>query len=228
LIKLTLDAKLETPVEVTFDAEGYREEKVTLDLGNTAETTLQLVPAGSHVFVSKRSGKYDVYKIDADGKNEQKVLAGSGTERDDLVLVQHPTKAYAALVSTRENVRNADGFLLSTLTFIDLSNNTPTKVAQSEKIQIIDWMDDRLVYVQIASGASASDPKRHRLMSYDPATDQSKELASSRSGIPSFMLRHGLTPMKNTVSIRFRPMAPASKPSWQMRSGMFSAPITIN
>lgn len=178
-IKLTIDPRDdEQTAEVTFGADDYRVENISLDLNATEEIKLELVPDKSHLFVSKRSGRYDVYKIDADGKNEEKVLAGSGVERDDLVLVTHPTKDFAALVSTRENVRN-DGFLLSTLTFIDIAAKTPTKIAQSERVQIVDWIGDRLVYVQIASGASASDPQRHRLMSYDMASGSTKELAGS-------------------------------------------------
>jgi hypothetical protein len=181
VLKLTIDTsdaeKNELPV--TILAEGYRQEMVTLNLDNQGDTKLQLVPANKHVFISKRSGRYDVYKIDADGQNEERVLSGTGHERDDMVLVPHPTEKLAALVSTRDNARNADGFLLSTLTVIDLATNTPAKVAQSERIQIVNWSEKRLVFVQIAAGASASDPKRHRLMSYDTESGQTKELASA-------------------------------------------------
>ncbi len=179
-LKLTLEAdQAEKEVEVIIKAEGYRDEKVTLNLDSKTEIALQLVPGRQHVFVSKRSGKYDVYKIDADGKNESVLLAGTGSERSDLVLAPHPTKGIAALVSTRENVRNRDGFLLSTLTIINSTDNTASKIAQSERVQIVDWSGDRLVYVQIAAGASASDPNRHRLMSYSLETGESKELAAS-------------------------------------------------
>lgn len=179
-IKLTLDTKDEQQtIDVTIQARGYREEKIVLNLNNQQAVAVQLVPDKPHVFVSRRSGRYDVYRIDADGKNEQKVLSGSGSERDDLVLVPHPSKGYVALVSTRENVRNRDGFLLSTLTLIDLEDNTPSKLAQSERIQLIDWVGDRLVYVQIAAAASAESPQRHRLMSYDLETGKTKELAAA-------------------------------------------------
>lgn len=180
VLVLTLEDTAElTQAEVTLEADGYRKETLTINVASTETTDVQLVPGRSHVFISKRSGRYDVYKIDADGKNEEKVLAGSGIERDDLVLVRHASKDFAALVSTRENVRSSSGYLLSTLTLIDVADKSPTKVAQSERIQIIDWIGDRLVYVQIASGASASDPRRHRLMSYDLNSGQSKELASA-------------------------------------------------
>jgi hypothetical protein len=96
-----------------------------------------------------------------------------------MVLAPHPTDEIAALVSTRDGKRNADGFLLSTLTLIDLSTGDTKAVTQSERIQIIDWLGNRLVYVQITSGASAANPKRHRLMSYDYKSGDTKELAAS-------------------------------------------------
>lgn len=180
LIKLTIEDNGEaTTAEVLISLDGYRVETVNLDLNNKDVVKVAMVPAQQHVFVSKRSGRYDIYKIDADGNNETKILSGSGAERDDLVLVPHPTNGYVALVSTRENIRNSSGFLLSTLTLIDPLQNVPSKIAQSEQIQIIDWIKDRLVYVQITEGASAVNPDRQKLMSYDIASGKSTELAKA-------------------------------------------------
>jgi hypothetical protein len=177
---LTMD-KPPDAIEVTLQGKTYREEKLTIDADTKDETNVMLVPARKHAFVSKRSGKYDVYKTDIDGKNEQLVLAGSGSERDDIALVSHPTKEVAVLVSTREGKRNKDNYLLSNLTVINLEDNTAKSIALSERIQVLGWADGRLVYVAIASGASAADPKRQRLVSYDSETEGNKELASSNS-----------------------------------------------
>ncbi len=62
---------------------------------------------------------------------------------------------------------------------IDLNTNSPTLVTRSEKIQVIDWIGNRLLFVQEAAGASANDPNRQRLVSYDVTTNSQKELASS-------------------------------------------------
>lgn len=52
-----------------------------------------MAPSRKHVFISKRSGTYDVYKVDVDGKNEEKVLSGTGSERPDAIALSiHPTK----------------------------------------------------------------------------------------------------------------------------------------
>lgn len=180
VIKLTLDKPSDdTQLKVTFKQDGYRDETRSLDLNDKTNHTVKLVPAQKDLFVSKRSGKYDVYSIYVDGKDEQVVLAGTGTERDDMVLVPHPTEPVAAYVSTRGNEHNNQGYLLSKLTIINTDDNMTHDVVAAERIQLIDWSGDNLVYVQIASGESASSPKRYRLMSYNQKTTAVKELAAS-------------------------------------------------
>jgi len=177
-IKLTLDEPPEE-IEVTIQGEAYRAETFKISASAKDERPLQLVPSRKHVFISKRSGKFDVFKIDIDGKNEERILAGTGTERPDMVLIAHPKDDVVAMVSTREGKRNSDGYLMSTLTLIDLSDNSTKSLVTSERIQLVDWIGDRLVYVQVAAGTSAANPKRHRLMSYDHSENDNKELAAS-------------------------------------------------
>lgn len=167
-------------MEVNITAENYRNETIKLPTNKTETTDLQMVPSKKHVFVTKRSGKFDVYKIDVDGKNEERVLAGTGSERSEaMALSVHPTRDVAALVSSRENAQNKDGFNLSTLTLINLSDNQPLKAAQSERIQLIDWIGNKLVYVKIGEGESAASPNRHRLIAYDIDSKTERELAST-------------------------------------------------
>ncbi len=179
-IVLTIDpSEVKDNMSVVIKADTYRDQTVALDTTTKVEQPVAMVPARKEVFISNRSGKYDLYSIDIDGKNERLVLAGTGLERDDMVLVPHPTGEVAALVSTRVNVRNSDGFLLSTLTLVNVQDNSTFEVAQSERIQIVGWVGDRLVFVQIAAGASASDPSRYRLMSYNYKTADKLQLASA-------------------------------------------------
>jgi len=177
-IKLTMDEPPDQ-IEVTIKAKDYRDESRTISADIKTETSVSMVSDRKEVFVSKRSGKFDVFKVDIDGKNEQLVLAGSGIERDDMVLIPHPTEELFALVSTRGNKRNKDGYLLSDLTVVTLKDNVPKTIAQSERIQILGWQGDRVVYVQVVAGASAADPKRHRLMSYDYKKGDNRELAAA-------------------------------------------------
>lgn len=178
-IKLTIDQPDDTPRDVTISGENYRIEKFALNLDQKESLAIKLVPARKHVFISNRGGKFDVYKVDIDGQNEKLVLPGTGSEREDMVLVPHPSDEVAALVSTKDNKRNNDGFLLSTLTVMSLNDDTAKSVVTSERVQIIDWVGSKIVYVQIKEGASGDSPDRHKLVSYDYKSGEFKELASS-------------------------------------------------
>jgi hypothetical protein len=195
VIVLTLDTasqEEEATVEVTIQAAGYRDETIELAVSNKEAQRVEMVPVRKHAFVSKRSGTYDIYTVDIDGRNEKKLVEGSGLERDDIALVPYTKEPFAALVSTRERVTTASGYLLSTLYLVDLSDGKLTKVDQSEKIQIAGWTaEGRLVYVKIASGAGGADPKRHRIMSFNVRDfSDTKELATANA-FNSVMLASG-------------------------------------
>lgn len=178
-IVLTIDQPSEDAIEISIKSDGYRDEIISQSTDNKSTQKVLMVPARKHIFVSKRSGKYDVYKIDADGKNEQLILSGTGRERDDIALIPRPDKDMAVLVSSRDNIRNKDGYLLNTLTLIDLTGNETQTVSitKSENFQIIGWSGDQLVYVKIAEGASGLTPDRQRLITYNSSTGDSKEIA---------------------------------------------------
>ena len=179
-IVLTVPVSKEAEIDIAITADNYRTESLKVPVANKQSQEIKLVPSKKHAFISKRSGKYDVYKIDVDGKNEEKVLAGTGSEREDsMALVIHPTKDIAAFVSTRGTLKNQDGYQLSSLTLIDLKTNETTKIADSERVQVVGWVGDRIVYVKIAQGESAASTNRHKLLSYDTKEDQEKELAST-------------------------------------------------
>ncbi len=179
LIKLTIDKPDEKSLLVTLRGDTYRAEQLNIEPDNQSNHIVKFVPARKQVYVSKRSGKYDIYSVYIDGKNEKLILAGSGSEREDMVIVPHQVTDTVAYVSTRGNQHNSDGFLMSNLILINLNDNSTTNVAMSERIRIVDWSDDSLVYVMTAAGSSANDPKRYRLLSYNYKEGTSKELASS-------------------------------------------------
>lgn len=177
-VVLTLDGTGEENVKVKIVAEGYRTETLTATADQEV-MDVKMAAYKKHAFVSKRSGKFDIYKIDADGKNEELALAGTGAERDDMVLAPHPSQDVTALVSTRENMRDEKGYLLSTLTMLNLDTNKADNLGLAEKYQIVGWVDDRLVYVRIAPNADGEDPHRQKLMSYDYQSGDTNELAST-------------------------------------------------
>src|SRR5581483_4649063 len=74
---LTVDKAEDQQLQVTIKAKGYRDEVVMINADDKTDHLVKLVPACKEVFVSKRSGNYDLYTIDVDGKNEKLVLAGT-------------------------------------------------------------------------------------------------------------------------------------------------------
>jgi hypothetical protein len=178
-IKLTLEDTEEESFDVEIFKEDFRKETITVEVGSQEEFEVLLVPDRRHVFISNRSGTYDVYKIDIDGENEERVFAGTGSERQDMVLLPNPTNEFAALVSTRDNKRNSEGQLMSTLTIINIETGETLEVAESERLQIVDWVGDELVFLQLTSGADTDDPARHKLIGYNVRNVMPRELASS-------------------------------------------------
>lgn len=167
----------EASIDIELMAPNYRTETVKLEVGNKDVHQLSLVPGRKHAFVSKRSGQYDLYKIDVDGKNEKKVISGTGSESEDkTVILPSPDSNTIAFVSTRGDRHNGDGFALSGLMIINLDDNKSETIDYSERIQLIDFIGSRLIYVKIAEGESASSPDRNRLISYDVGTHEQKEL----------------------------------------------------
>lgn len=180
-VVLTIDQPGEDSIKITIKSKGNRDEVINQPTESKEVQPIAMVPARKHIFVSKRSGKYDVYKVDIDGKNEELVLSGTGREKDDITLVPNSDKDMTALVSSRDNIRNKDGYLLNTLTLIDATGDkiSTEPITKSEKVQVVGWSGDQLVYVKIAEGASGSTPDRHRLITYNTDTGQNKEIAKS-------------------------------------------------
>lgn len=170
----------QSQVEIEVVGASYRTEKITLEVGDKQTQNVSFVPSKKHAFVSKRTGKYDLYKVDIDGKNEEQVLAGTGTESEDKIAILPSSKNnLIAYVSNRADQRNADGFVLSSLTLVNLDDNSSQKIDFSERIQLVDFVGDNLVYVKIVEGESAASPSRHKLVAYNIGSESQKQLANA-------------------------------------------------
>lgn len=178
-IILTLDTTSDEPVDITIKADGYRQEKLTETAESTTDKEIKMVPAGEQAFISKRSGKYDLYKIYADGQGETLVLSGTGYERDDIVLAAQPSGNNVALVSTRDNQRGIDGNLMSTLNIINLGDNKLKKLDIADRIQVVGWIDNAVIYIVVSEQAPANGAKKQRLVSYNLDNDQKLDITSS-------------------------------------------------
>lgn len=178
-VTLTLERTDNVKLAVMVSAPDYRGERVELDAARATHEPLKLVPGQKAVYVSKQTGTYDVFTTDLDGKNTKRLLPGSGLETNNISLVVSPDNTQAALVSTRDNTRTPDGYLLYALTIINLEQGTSVTVDHAERIQLVGWNGPRLVYRTTVSGASAADSQRNRLISYNFATNARLQLATA-------------------------------------------------
>ena len=76
LTKLTVDKPSDQGFDATITKDGYRSETVHIDTASKETKQVKLVPARKSVYVSKKSGKYDVYSVYIDGQDEQVILPG--------------------------------------------------------------------------------------------------------------------------------------------------------
>lgn len=175
-IVLTLDKSDGSDVTALVSAPGYRNDQFTLKAEGTNEAIL--VSATKEVFVSKETGKYDLYTMDVDGKNKKIILAGTGLETGNIGLAVNADGDRAALVSTRDDKRAADGRLLNTLTLVNLATGEFVVLDRGEQIQLMEWVGNRIIYHMIANVATdAAD--RHRITSYDYKADGRAQLAAA-------------------------------------------------
>ncbi len=178
-IILTVDNKDALAVPVAIILSGYRTEQLSLAATPGAPTAVQLITGRQDVFISKQSGKYDLYKVDVDGKNKQVLLAGTGNENGNISLAVSPAGDEAALVSTRDNKHDSDGYLLTTLTLVNIASGNTATLDHAEQIQLVDWTDNRLLYDEASAGASAASSFRYHLISYDYSTASRIQLATA-------------------------------------------------
>ncbi|HEX7368180.1 MAG TPA: hypothetical protein VF261_00805 [Candidatus Saccharimonadales bacterium] len=164
-------------LSVQVSAQGYNTATVKVAVGNKATTTVQLVPSEREVYVSKQSGTYDVYESYVDGSGKKLLLEGTGLETaNELTLLSDATGNEAALISTRDNIRDSGGYLEEALTVINTNTGAATTIDHSDRIQPVSWIGEYLVYVEVRPGASAANPSRYQLMSYNYVTNERLEL----------------------------------------------------
>ncbi len=179
-VVLTLPVSSEPQdVVATVVHSGYRNQQATLKYLTKEVTPVSLVTTRKVVFVSKQSGTYDVYSSDIDGEHKKVILAGTGNEDANITLAVSTDGERAALVSTRDNQRDAAGFLLSTLTLINVMDSSTVTITHAEQIQLVDWVGSRLVFEQVSEETKTPLATRYAIISYDYATNTRLQLAAS-------------------------------------------------
>ncbi|MGH7195946.1 MAG: hypothetical protein ACREGA_04175 [Candidatus Saccharimonadales bacterium] len=189
-------------VTASISAKGYKTTQVAVKFdARNKLTPISLVPAGQDVFISNANGNYDVYKFDLDGHNQKLLLAGSGNENANITLSVSPDGQQAALVDTRDNMRDASGNLLQTLSVINVASGADLTIDHAQNIQLIDWLNGRLVYQ--ASDYSAKGTAS-RITSYNVAQNSRVQLDTA-SGFSAVFSDQG--------KIYYAPAGPVNSPS---------------
>lgn len=165
--------------DITVAKEGIRTDKVSLQEAQAGTVKRKLVPAAPAIFISKESGKYDVYKMYVDGKDKEVLLAGTGLETQSIVVLPKPDGQKVAVVSSRDDKRNKDGYLLTGLFVVDTETGDQVNIEYSEQVTLLGWRGDTLLYSQVVAGASAANPNRQKIIAYDFAANKRFQLASA-------------------------------------------------
>jgi hypothetical protein len=178
-VVLTLDNPESDTVEATITAKEYRTEKLSFAANTKSTFEMKMVPAKPVVYVTKQSGKYDVYKVDVDGKNKQLLLAGTGIERREISVATSPDGSQAVLVSSRNNKRDENRYLLDTVTLIDTKSGQSKTIDEAQNVRLVDWVGNQLVYVAAYAAPSAGYSQRHRLVTYNTEESARHVVAAS-------------------------------------------------
>lgn len=165
---------------VVLSKDGYRSDEIALQPDPKQVTNALLVVHKKTVYVSKQSGTYDVWKSDIDGKNAQVLLKGTGSETSNISVAMSPDGTRAAVVSTRDNKRNAEGLLLSSLLVVNIHDGEAMVVSRAAQVQLIDWIGTRLVFEQISPDAATSPASRYTVVSYDIHDATRVQLAAAK------------------------------------------------
>ena len=168
-------------IVATVSADMYLSKSVTIPANSEDAQLVQLVPSKKDIFLSNRSGKISVYNRYIDNTEESVLLPGTGNEQDSTQLLAHPSKDIAVLSSSRDGKRDSKGTILSALYLIDANSKQVEQISDSSSnnIRIVGWSGDSIVYV-LGNGATVDNPTdQQKLIVFNSATGQVKELAKS-------------------------------------------------
>lgn len=172
LTLMSVEKQLNTSVK----ASGYNPLTGEIDF-SSGSASAKLVPSGRDYFVSNATGTYDVDSANLDGSDRQLVLAGTGQENSNMSLAANPGGGLLALVSIRDNQRDASGYQMQALTIVNTKSKNTLTLDHADSFQLIGWLDGTtLVYVSVddCSGQTC-----YNLMSYNYTSSARKQLATT-------------------------------------------------
>lgn len=163
-------------IMVTFDG-SYLAKTIEVRLGKKESQTFSFVPAGTHYFISKRSGQSVVYSSNLDGSNVAEVVPASANETADIAFSVSSNGKYGLLASAREGKHSARGVVLQKLYVVDLGTKKLTSVDEAERFMFADWSGNTLVYTAITTDTTGA--PINRLASIDTAKTTPATLAQA-------------------------------------------------
>ena len=166
--QLVIEPTDDKKVSIKVEAANYSNESFNVDTEATEEH-----------FISQRDGKFGVYSMSLDGKNEKLLVKPTGNEEKEMRLSVDPSGKVMALVSTRAGERDKDGLLLQNLDIIDLKTAKLTTLATSERIDLLDWTSNKLIFMSQKPGADKNDKNKTVIRNYEIGNLEANEIASS-------------------------------------------------
>lgn len=177
---LTIPPLNDSEIEVVANYNGYHSQTISTSLTTQSDAVrVDMVLDDSHFFVSRRAGRYDIYKSNVDGGDQQLLIEGTGKERSDIRFSVSQSGRKAVLVAGREGKKNKDNFQLVGAYVVDLERGALQKFDESERVDLVGWIDNHILYIKVSSGLSGSSPERHKLMSYNVESGTSTQIATA-------------------------------------------------
>ena len=161
---------------VTVSDGGYLSRTIPFPANPSDIPTVQLIRDVSDFYVAKQNGRFNVYKAGLNGAGAKVILPGTGNETSTMSVVPNGAGSYVAVVSSRSTQRDKSGYLLDTLTVVDVAHNKQTAVASAQKIRVLGWQGRQLYYTSLKADAATNDPARQQLFSYDINSQKATEL----------------------------------------------------
>lgn len=164
--------------KATLALDGYNpaEVEIKVDASKIVENKFTLTPKGSIYFMSKRTGKLDVMKVNLDGTEAKVAVAGTGAEKDDSTkLIQSPDGKYAALVTRRNSIDPSPQL------YVISASDDKLLMADSgnANFTLLGWAGDRLVYIASHNDLTEAQAGKYKLKSYDASSGKITSLAQS-------------------------------------------------
>ncbi|HMS30923.1 MAG TPA: hypothetical protein PJ984_00825 [Candidatus Saccharibacteria bacterium] len=168
----------ERKVVLDVAAPGFHTKKVDTDI-SVASREVSLVAAQMDYFISKRDGKFDIFTSRLDGNDQRKIIEATGKENEGLLQFSiNRNNQYGILVANRDG-KILNNRIVAGVYIVDLEKSTLRKIDEGSDVQLLDWVDDTIVYSKTIPELNYDDPNLSRIQSYNVTKSKASEIAQS-------------------------------------------------